>query len=114
MKAPINCPVCGDPMLNTFPPAEDMHDSGKVTKTCTLRLNHKITIIAEGEEVSQMSIDLGNGLEAIFLFLLNKVWVQPTRANKNKIDYTILPFFEPDLSDYKKLVNKVKTYLVFS
>lgn len=112
MKAPINCPVCGDPMLNSFPPAEDL--SNKVTKSCTLRLNHKITIIAEGEEVSQMSIDLGNGLEAIFLFLLNKIWVQPTQANKNKIDYTILPLFEPDLSNYKKLVEKVKTYLVFS
>jgi len=112
MKAPIRCPVCGDPMLNSFPPAEDL--SNKVTKSCTLRLNHKITLIADGDEVSQLSIDLGNGLEAIFLFLLNKIWVQPTRSNSANIDYTILPFFEPDLSNYKKLVEKVKTYLIFS
>ena len=112
MKAPTHCPVCGDPMLNTFPPAEDL--SNKVTKSCTLRLNHKITLIAEGDEVSQLSIDLGNGLEAIFLFLLNKIWVQSNKSNTIGIDYTILPFFEPNLSNYKKLVEKVKTYLVFS
>lgn len=114
MKAPIKCPVCGDPMLNTFPPAEDL--SNKVTKTCTSRLNHKIALIAEGDEVSQLSVDLGNGMEAIFLFLLNKVWVQPNNYTKNetKKGYVVLPFFEPDLSNYKRLVEKVKTYLVFS
>jgi len=112
MKAPINCPVCGDPMLNTFPPAEDLNN--RVTKSCTRRLDHKITILADGDEVSQMSIDLGNGLEAIFLLLMGKIWVQPTKASKKDKNFVILPMFEPDLSNYKKLVDKVKTYLVFS
>lgn len=112
MKAPIKCPVCGDPMLNTFPPAEDLNN--RVTKSCTLRLDHKITILAEGDEVSQMSIDLGNGLEAIFLFLMGKIWIQPTKASKKDKNFVVLPMFEPDLSNYKKLVDKVKTYLVFS
>jgi len=111
MKAPINCPVCGDAMLNTFPPAEEM--DWRVTKSCTRRLDHKIVIIADNDEVSQMSIDLGNGLEAVFLFLLNNIWIQPTRGGK-KVNHTVIPFFEPDLSNYKKLVDKVKTYLVFS
>ena len=114
MKAPIKCPVCGDPMLNTFPPAEDL--TTRVTKSCTRRLDHKITMIADGDEVSQMSIDLGNDLEAIWLFLMNKIWVQPRYNNgsKSKKNFVILPMFEPDLSNYKKLVDKVKTYLVFS
>lgn len=113
MKDPINCPVCGDAMLNVFPPAEDMESSHKVTKYCTLRLNHKITMIVNGDEVTQVSIDLGNGLEAVFLLLLNKIWVQPTKASK-KEGFQVLPGFEPDLSNYKKLVEKVKTYLVFA
>lgn len=112
MKAPVNCPVCGDAMLNTFPPAEDLNN--RVTKSCTSRLNHKIVILADGDEVSQMSIDLGNGLEAIFLFLMGKIWIQPTKASKKDKNFVVLPMFEPDLSNYKKLVEKVKTYLVFS
>lgn len=112
MKAPTHCPVCGDAMVNTFPPAEDL--SERVTKSCTRRLSHKITILADGDEVSQMSIDLGNGLEAIFMFLMDKIWIQPSFGSKKKTDFVILPFFEPDLSDYKKLVDKVRTYLVFS
>lgn len=112
MKAPINCPVCGDPMLNVFPPAEDL--TNKLTKYCNLRLNHKITMIVNGDEVSQMSIDLGNGREAIFMFYLKKIWVQSIAGSSKPMDYIILPFFEPDLSNYKKLVDKVKTYILFS
>lgn len=111
MKVPVDCPVCGDPMLNTFPPAEDLNN--RVTKSCTSRLNHKIVIIVDGDEVNQMSIDLGNGLEAIFLFLMDRIWIQPTKGSQ-KDGFVVLPMFEPDLSNYKKLVDKVKTYLVFS
>lgn len=112
MKPPINCPVCGDAMLNVFPPAEDFSGE-KLTKYCTNKLNHKITMLVSGDEVTQVSIDLGNGLEAIFMLLLNKIWIQPTKASK-KEGFQVLPGFEPDLSNYKKVVDKVKLYLVFS
>jgi hypothetical protein len=71
-------------------------------------------MLVDGDEVSQMSIDLGNNLEAIWLFFLNKIWIQPTKSSKKYGDFVILPIFEPDLSNYKRLVEKVKTYLVFS
>ena len=112
MKVPTNCPVCGDPMLNVFPPAEDLDD--RVTKYCTSRLNHKLVILVRDNKVDQLSVDLGNGLEAIFLFFMKHIWVQPTKSNKSGAGHTVLPFFEPDLSDYKKLVSKIKTYLLFS
>lgn len=112
MKAPTHCPVCGDAMLNTFPPAEDLND--RVTKSCTRRIDHKITMIVEGNEVTQMSIDLGNNLEAIWLFLARQIWIQPIRGSKLDKNFTLLPIFEPDLSNYKQLVEKVKTYLIFS
>lgn len=99
-------------MLNTFPPAEDLNN--RVTKSCTLRLNHKIVMIVDGEEINQLSIDLGNGLEAIFLLLMKKVWIQPTKGSGRADNFVVLPLFEPDLTNYKKLVEKVKTYLVFS
>lgn len=112
MKAPIKCPICDDAMLNIFSPAEDLHE--RVTKSCTNKIDHKLNMIVDGNEVSQMSLDLGNGQEAIWLFTLNAVWVQSAKYNKNPINTVVLPFFEPDLSNYKKLVEKVKTYLVFS
>lgn len=112
MKPPINCPVCGDAMLNVFPPAEDFSGE-KLTKYCINKLNHKITMLVSDDEVTQVSIDLGNGLEAIFLLLLNKIWIQPTKASK-KEGFQVLPGFVPDLSNYKKLVDKIKLYLVFS
>lgn len=112
MKAPTMCPVCGDAMLNTFPPAEELND--RMTKSCIFKLNHKVVMIVKDDEVDQMSIDLGNGYEAIFLFFMKHIWVQPTRANKTGAGHMVLPFFEPNLSDYKKLVNKIKTYMVFS
>ncbi len=112
MKAPINCPVCGDPMLNIFPPAEDY--GNKVTKYCTRRIDHKITMIVEDNDVSQMSIDLGNGQEAVWLFILGAVWIQATKFSKDPKSTMVLPWFDPELSNYKRLVEKVKTYLVFS
>lgn len=112
MKVPVNCPVCGDPLLNIFPPAEDF--GNKVTKYCYRRVDHRISMIVEDNEVSQLSVDLADGTEAIFLFLLDKIWVQNTIYSKSKKNMVVLPFFEPDLSNYKKLVAKIKTYLVFS
>ncbi len=109
MKVPIKCPFCGDPMLNIFPPAEDHHN--KVTKYCNRRIDHSVTVLVEDEEVSQMAIDIGNGLQAVWLFILKAVWIQGTKKDQQVV---ILPFFEPDVSNYKRLVEKVKTYLVFS
>ncbi len=109
MKAPIHCPVCGDPLLNIFPPAEDL--TNRVTKICSRRVNHNIVFLVEDDEVSQMAIDIGNGLQAVWLFLLEAVWIQGIKKDK---EVMVLPFFEPDLSNYRKLVNKVKTYLLFS
>ncbi len=109
MKAPKNCPVCGDPMLNTFPPAEDLSD--RVTKQCNKRLSHSLTITCDGDVVASISIRLDSAgrREANWYFYINELWI----ADGGK-DAVALPFFEPNLSNYKKLVDKVKTYLVFS
>jgi hypothetical protein len=111
MKDCKNCPFCGDPMINNFPPAEDM--SCYVTKYCNRRVDHNVKLIVDmdDDKVTQMGIDLGNGYEAIFLFSLKAIWIQGIKKDKSMM---VLPFFEPDLSNYRRLVDKVKTYLVFS
>ena len=109
MKAPTKCPVCGDPMLNVFPPAEELSD--RVHKHCDKRLNHAIVITCNGNEVEALTIELNKNtqLEAVWYFYVKELWI----TDKDKPVIT-LPWFEPNLSDYKKLVNKIKTYLVFS
>ncbi len=118
MKAPKNCPVCGDPMLNIFPPAEDLNNT--VTKHCNKRLSHNISMHVEGDEVISLTIDINpkTKLQATWTFDSRKfcVWTgTTTRTGTSAIKtWKYLPYFDPDLSDYQKLINKVKTYLVFS
>jgi hypothetical protein len=109
MKAPKDCPVCGDPMLNIFHPAEDLSD--RVSKHCDKKLSHMLYMACSGDEVESLIIGLDrkNKLQAAWYFNINELWILDDE--KAVIE---LPFFQPQLSDYHKLVDKVKTYLVFS
>ena len=111
MKVPTKCPFCGDTLLNTFPPAEDFNN--QVTKYCNRRVIHKVTIIVENDEVVtfSMSLEYNTKLQITWGFKSGKLWVWD---DKPFSPITYLPFFDPDFSDYRKLVNKIKTYLVFS
>lgn len=112
MKAPIKCPVCGDPLLNIFPPAEDL--TTRFTKKCDRRVDHQIVMQVEDDEVTFLTILVSpkTMLKAGWSLTSKKfrVWRQQRNADSG----IELPYFEPDLSDYNKLINKIKTYLVFS
>ncbi len=68
----------------------------------------------DGDEVVMLSIgiDGANKKYATWIFNLQTLYIY-SRLKEDKL-VTTLPFFYPDLTDYKKLVNKIKTYLVFS
>jgi hypothetical protein len=112
MKAPIKCPCCGDPLLNIFPPAEDL--TNKHSKYCNRRVTHSIAMIVEDDEVTSLSIGISHKtqLQATWMFGMREIWVLDP-SNKDKI-VTTIPYFEPNLADYRRLINKIKTYLVFS
>lgn len=106
MIVPEKCPVCNDPMLNEYMPLY-------LVKSCKLKLNHKVEMtVNNANVVTTLTIGITNKLHATWRFDNNKVYVWEWGFAKDLITY--LPFFEPDLSDYKKLVKKIKTYLVFS
>jgi hypothetical protein len=111
MRAPINCPICGDPLLNTFPPAEDLSD--KLTKSCNRRTTHAIAMAVEGDEVMSLSIGINTTHKLQATWLFNKQEILVWEENSRSIP-TNIPYFEPDLSNYRKLVDKIKTYIVFS
>lgn len=98
-------------MLNIFAPAEDLVNS--VTKYCERRVDHRIVMYVLDDNVNCVTISLDNKNKLKATWLLEakglSVWTEGPDSVK-----THLPYFEPDLSNYKKLVNKIKTYLVFS
>lgn len=120
MNSPINCPICGDPLVNTF---NERHE-GIVYKNCRLRPDHIFSCMTVSEE---------NGVEVVgrIVFTLSMspmLSVELHPGNKTMgIDknapstmaslpvHNRLPFYvEPDFSNYPKLVNKIKIYILFS
>jgi len=81
--------------------------TGIITKGCEKRVGHGIVFSAsaQDDEVYIIQISLGQSI-ATFSLYVKKLWIDP--------GYMILPYFDPDLSDYEKLVNKIKTYILFA
>lgn len=113
MKLPIKCPFCNDIMITTF--------SGDfiIVKICQKRMAHYIEFQAyiKTNDVDHMAIRISS----IPLQIANwsysdnerpLFWVV-THGGYSGSASIFLPFFNPDLSDYKKLVAKIKTYLLF-
>jgi len=109
LKTPEKCPVCNDVLRYEF--------GGKnlflLQKLCDKKLDHKIIFIPSeltADEVKIIKIPLTTSV-SVEWHLYNEiffVWNDTSRIA------TKLPFFKPDLNDYKKLINKVKTYILFS
>lgn len=114
MKVPTHCPICGDPMLNIFPPAEDMGQGKKVTKYCNKKVTHGITMVCDDDEVTSLSLgmDYKTQLQATWLFNLRELWIW--EGEKKEVPVIKIPWFEPNFSNHRKLINKLKTYLLFS
>jgi len=115
MKIITHCPKCGDALLNEEVP--DLSHSGVWTKKCTKRLGHKFSMfynINDGE-VNSICIQITNKVDATWCFRNNLLSVSnrglPLRRLLESMQF--IPYFEPDLSDYKKLVSKIKTYILF-
>lgn len=109
MKMPVHCPVCGDILINDY--LDLPNGKSRLTKKCLKRLNHSISFRAlnDHENVAWISIPWGR-TDVIIWYFYSKTCLLNTIDCK---DYYI-PFFEPDFSDYNKLIEKIKTYLTFS
>lgn len=114
---PSTCPVCHYPLVNDYVPNKDQTE--RLVKKCTHMLNHKLIFGSHYKRHDEITM-----IELHFDFPLIINWgyidEQLTHCYLTKGPITTdnlpmpLPNFEPDFSDYKKLVNKIKTYMVFS
>lgn len=121
MKIPTSCPCCHDPLMNTY--LETRSGPGNWKKTCANKLNHKFTCLHTdfSEELSMISVEITNKINATWWPLSKTLVVSAVDAvsqdrfsNKGKSNHNFLPYFDPDFSNYKKLIDKLKTYVVFS
>jgi|ERR1035437_1452374 hypothetical protein len=110
MQALENCPICGSLMVNNPRIIGDIYkkcsgahenmfhcDYWKDNNNCITSINLHI----EGEE-------LMTRLTAYWNYGNNTFYINTGYRTKN------LPWFEPNLSNYNALVQKVKTYILFS
>lgn len=100
-----NCPVCGHPFVNEFITKRlDRH-----FKKCA-QINHDICISSDYKNVNYISIVVKN-IVATWWYEKNLLSVHSRIHDKSP---QFIEWFEPDFSDYKKLIRKLKTYIVFS
>lgn len=109
MKMPTKCPFCKGPLCSTFDHVDVQHAS------CNKKLSHNVEFIAnyfEPNYCAKIHIKMKPLCYIEWNFFLgvlsiyDKSDIVVKRAN--------LPFFEPDLTNFNKLLDKVKTYLLFS
>lgn len=105
---PTHCPFCNDPLMSEYTGKHEQH----MHKMCARRPNHNILFRANNPEhntVHYLSTRIRVDLKAF--------WYpdeQNLLIDSPKLPALKLPYFEPDLSDYSKLIDKLKTYLLFS
>lgn len=109
MKLPINCPKCNRALLN-----EEIISIGIKGwyKKC-ISVNHQFAYsITDHDEIISMSVVIYmNSLVMVtWNFPIETIMV----TNNTNANRFYIPFFEPDLSNYNKLIDKLKKYIVFS
>lgn len=76
--------------------------------------NHRVVILTapgNDDEVRRITLKVKDGLLVSWNLKDELCWLSKTMDLELR---QYLPYFEPDLSDYQKLINKVKIYILFS
>lgn len=115
MKMPTNCPICQLPLLNEF---DKLTAS---TKYCYKKIDHNITFFSMNhcdDVIGSISLKI-----SIHGKLWKIIWSMPFHNNNcgqiymspaNSFNYMGVPYFEPNFSNLKALINKLKMYIVFT
>jgi hypothetical protein len=124
MDIPINCPICGDPLVNTFNETIDK----VVYKNCRFRPDHifSCTVYLKGfwndntyDHVDRVAFTLSmSPILSVQIWPVDKTMMiagdAPTTKSGLSINSKRLPFYvEPIFDDYPKLCQKLKTYILF-
>lgn len=117
MKSFTRCPKCKDVLLSSWV----LLRSGDYAwqKSCLPRLDHDVICVTRSNDDDELqtlilTINTDSQLKAIWNFVNKTLIVTKGTVKKAVKEGQRIPYFEPDLSDYKKVVEKIKTYITFS
>jgi len=107
MQIPINCPICNDPLLNTYVLEQCI-------KSCTNKLNHKFSCSLYNE-IWQIKLQYDSDNIIVWFPVLKEITLCKGNWNTHKLGKNeSIPYFEPDFSNFKALVIKIKMLILFS
>lgn len=111
IKTPTACPFCGGPLRNDHIPIQPKVEY--LNLVCDKKLGHNIIIRPcrlNEDYVDWIAILLSPKIQIIWHMGPGSICIN----NNNNGNRFYLPFFIPNLTSFSKLIDKIKTYLVFS
>lgn len=120
MKTFSHCPKCHEPMLN-----EEIRKVGDITTwrlTCQKTLTHDILAVTMMEDDKQlehlriaikMAADRKDRKFIDWDFYKKQITITHGWNGPSFYQPNLIPFFEPDLSEYDKFIKKFRTYVTF-
>lgn len=120
MKTPTICPKCHEPLMNSVLPLRNGAESWK--KVCDKKLDHSfICLTKEGKEdviiLIGMTLSYDKSIKVCWDFVRTKIVVHKGESivvpfpGKGFLE---IPWFEPNIDEYDKLIDKIKKYVTFS
>lgn len=117
MNIPVACPKCNGPLVSTFHGKNDEYQF----KACTTKADHsfKCTVSKDNDYVDSITFSLSMNPLVRVSWDFNKKDLKVAKGTivdivKSNEEPLTIPWFDPDLSDIRQLLNKIKTYVVFS
>lgn len=114
MKMPRKCPICNEPLMNQFKETYDKNGYA-LEKTCDKKLDHIFFCASKKADEDEVYVVSATTREKNSFMAL---WVVPEKklhvARASAANRTIIPYFEPDFTNFKKLYDKLRMYILFS
>lgn len=118
MLPPINCPLCNGPLVNEY---IRIGQEPYLKKLCSKKINHKFQCFVPENEEHMMSFTTSLSfkpmVQVVWDFDNNQILVHNGTIEEivtYDCEPTIIPWFDPDLTDLRASLKKLKTYLIFS
>ena len=110
------CPKCGDNLLN------ELIDDVEMVQSCNKRMAHRFYLLFNTETNEPVTMTYYHNMKRIIYWDFIDKRINIKKVVSMKIDLkqpklnqpSIIPWFEPDLSNFNQLIKKIDTYVLFS